>query len=125
MMDDKYSKLQAVNNYDKELVEQLAEAITEIAELEARIVYLKDLCREHVDLTRFIWTTRDGKRIPFHKLEDDHLKSILPYILSTGGKVPKELRAEAMSRNIQAPVSTVVTNRRVIEAEVIDSEEDW
>lgn len=72
----KYDKLVG-GDYDKEKVEQLAEALAEMAKLESKIKFLKDLIDENSDTLGYVWRSKDGKYYAHHLITDDHLKSIV------------------------------------------------
>jgi hypothetical protein len=102
-----YKLLNKVNEYDHEVVEELAEAQNEIRLLQQRQNTLEQLIAEHSKLNKFIWGTAEGVLIPFHKLETDHLVNILKHIAERGNLISKELRAEALSRDLVIPMQSV------------------
>lgn len=121
-----YSGLIKKNEYDHEKAELFAEACTELIEIEKRAKYLKQLITENQNLQPFTWTTLQGECKPLHKIEDDHLRNILGHIIKRGGNIPAEIKAEAVSRNIEVPDWEAVAARRLLqarEAEIIELED--
>jgi hypothetical protein len=101
----KYSKLLGKVDYDHEAVEQLAEALNEINQLEQRIAQLRQIVEENKELHQFVWRTVDGITIPIHKIEDDHLENIMLHLLRTGRAIPRAIRGEAIGRELVIPVT--------------------
>lgn len=98
-----YKKLEAVNEYDKEKLEELVEAMNELRQLESRANYLKELIEQHSELHEFVWGTADGKLLAFHTIEDDHLKNIMTHCVNSGRRIPKGIKAEARERGFEVP----------------------
>lgn len=117
-----YKKLYKVPEYDIEAVDQLAEALNEIAELEQRIRMLKALIDENSELHPFVWRTAENVVIAIHNLEDDHFSNILQHLLNTGRPISKELRAESVKRNIGIPANPKLIAR---DMELTDREDVW
>lgn len=101
--DKKYSKLLGKIDYDHGAVEQLAEALNEITQLETRAAQLKQIVNENEELHQFVWRTQEGVTIPIHKIEDDHLNNIMLYLLHNGRAIPRAIRGEAVSRGLVIP----------------------
>lgn len=99
----KYSKLDTLYKYDEETVEELAEAMNEVLELKKRMSYLMDLISNHEDLHQYVWRTKDGLHVPHHKIEEDHFKNILTYLVQSGQSASGALKAEARRRSIELP----------------------
>lgn len=97
----KYELLEEKFEYDKEAATQLAEATSELVEVQRRAEYLKDVVARHSKLKRFLWGTLEGKVIAFHDLETDHLINILKHLENRGDEPSKELQAEARSRGLE------------------------
>lgn len=104
----KYSKLLGKVDYDHEAAEQLAEALNEIEEHERVANQLKQIVNENEELHQFVWRTADGKAIPLHKLENDHLENIMLHMLRWGKPIPRAIRGEAISRSLTIPASVPV-----------------
>jgi hypothetical protein len=100
-----YKLLNKVNEYDHDVVDELAEAMNEISMLQGRINTLQMLIDEHKKYHKFIWKTAEGICMPFHKIGTDHLSNILLHISGNGRTISKELRAEALSRGLSIPVT--------------------
>ena len=47
---------------------------------------------EEIYTKKSIWTTNDGRRIPFNKLEDTHLANIINFIGNSGCHSPNILK---------------------------------
>lgn len=128
----KYSKLDVTLNYDKEVVEELAEAYNEIALLETRIRELRDIVSEHHDKEKFLWRTAENEVKAIHKITDDHLKNILNHQMINGRRISKELKAEARSRGIPIPSEWGYKNESfrtatpfgLVEGQIVDREDD-
>ncbi len=120
-----YKGLTKPNEYDQTKAELLGEAVTEKLMLEKRVAYLNDLIEENKELTPYLWTTLDGTCKPLHKLETSHLKNIMGHILNRGGKISKEIKAEAISRNISIPDETAFLAKRMLELQEGEVIEDW
>lgn len=118
-----YKKLNKVANYDREAAEELAEALNELTAIEARVSYLKELVNENSELHNFIWRTGANNNIALHKIEDSHLENIMTHLLATGRPISREIRAEAMSRNLTIPTASV--NSLLIEAGDFEGDEPW
>jgi hypothetical protein len=94
---DKYHKLKLKNDYDQEAAEQLADAMNEVRRLQA-------LIDDNEELRPYVWTTADGRSAALHKLEDDHLKNIMTWIVNVNGvAVPRAIKAEALKRGFPIP----------------------
>jgi hypothetical protein len=104
----KYSKLLGKIDYDHEAVEQLAEALNEIAELDRRIRQLKQIVDENHELHQFVWQTSDGVTHPIHNIDDEHLTNIMLHLIRTGRPINRAIRGEAMSRDLVIPASVPV-----------------
>jgi hypothetical protein len=102
-----YKLLNKVNEYDHDVVDELVEAQNEIGLLKGRINLLENLIDEHTDLNKFIWKTAEGVNIALHNIDDDHLTNILTHLNQRGAYISKEIRSEAMSRDIPVPVQHV------------------
>lgn len=121
-----YKGLNKTNDYDKKKAELLAEAVTEKLLLEKRVKYLDTLIDENKDLTPFLWTTLKGECKPLHKVDDKHLANILRHISERNGIISPQLRAEAISRNIELPDPALLYEsrmNRMLEAEIIDHDD--
>ena len=101
----KYDKLVKNNDYDREVVEQLAELVEEITAKESELKNLTKLADQHKKLYKYVWKTLDGKVIALHKIEDDHLKNIMFHLLKNGKSIPIEIEREALSRQMVIPDS--------------------
>lgn len=99
----KYDKLFSIEDYNKEAAEQLAEAMNELTEVNARRTYLEELIKENKKLHIFIWTTAEGETRALHNLETDHLQNILQWQINHGQAINKGLKSEALKRNIPIP----------------------
>lgn len=99
----KYDKLFSIEDYNKEAAEQLAEAMNELTEVNARRTYLEELIKENKKLHIFIWTTAEGETRALHNLETDHLENILQWQINHGQAINKGLKSEALKRNIPIP----------------------
>lgn len=95
-----YDLLEEKFEYDEKAATQLAEATTELLELQRRVVYLEGIVRTNKKLQKYVWGTAEGKAIAFHDLETSHLTNILNYMPARGNEPPKELLAEARKRGI-------------------------
>lgn len=104
----KYEKLNKFESYDKEAAEELAEVLMEMQTLNSRLEYLKELVDENKELHAFIWGVADGKMIPMHKIEDEHLKNIMTHLLNTGRKISKPIQAEARKRGFEVPTKGTI-----------------
>lgn len=123
-----YKGLNKTNEYDKKKAELLAEAVAEKIVLEKRVKHLETLIDENKELTPFLWTTLKGECKPLHKIDDDHLANILNYISQRNGMVSPQLRAEAISRNIELPDPAELYEgrmNRMLEAEIVDHSDIW
>lgn len=96
-----YSKLEEKFEYDKEQATELAEATTELVEVERRAQYLRDIIKRHGKLKKFLWGSEDGRVTAIHDLADDHLQNILTYLPRHDREVSPQLKAEARSRGMQ------------------------
>jgi hypothetical protein len=96
-----YSKLEEKFEYDKELATELAEAMTELVEVQRRALYLQEVVKRHSKLKKFMWGSEDGRITAIHDLEDSHLANILTYLPKHDREVSPQLKAEARSRGMQ------------------------
>lgn len=119
-----YKKLDKSENYDNETVEELAEAMTELRQLEKRAEYLQELVNENSELHQFIWGTAEGALLPYHKIEDDHFKNILLHLTRHGRTVSKAMRNEARRRKIEIPDSAPLALRAGL-IDIQDEDIDW
>jgi len=95
-----YSKLEEKFEYDKEMATELAEAMTELVEVERRAAYLRDVVKRHGKLKKFMWGSEDGRITAIHDLEDSHLANILTYLPRHDREIPATVKAEARSRGM-------------------------
>ena len=116
-----YNKLEG-SDYDKEKVEELAEAMNELVAITCRVDYLNELVDENKDLHKFVWRTLKGEFIANHMIKDDHLKNIMIHCLNRGGDIPKCIKAEARRRGFTVPTAPRTT--AYIDAEY-NEDEDW
>lgn len=129
----KYEKLQKTFDYDKEKAEVYAEAATELIEIRKREKYLTELLEENSALSPFMWTTLDGETKALHKIDDSHLKNMLKHIVSRGGAISPQIKAEAMSRGIEVPedatsaaaIAFVSGGRAFLDAEIVGDDDEW
>lgn len=105
-MTREYKKLNKAANYDHEAATELADALNEMFELQSRLDYLKELVTENPDLHNFVWRTAQNKAIALHDIEDSHLANIMQHLLDTGRSIKKEIRSEAVSRNLSVPTAS-------------------
>lgn len=125
-MAKEYTKLNKVDDYDREAAEELAEALNEINDLEVRIKHLQTLVNENKKLHKFVWRTAENKVIAIHKLDDDHLKNILQHLMNSGQEPSKALRAEAVNRSVPLPTSVDWSKTDFSKRKLIDAAElDW
>ena len=96
-----YTKLEEKFEYDKELATELAEAMTELVEVQRRALYLQEVVKRHSKLKKFMWGSEDGRITAIHDLEDSHLANILTYLPKHDREVSPQLKAEARSRGMQ------------------------
>ena len=99
-----YKKLDKADNYDSEAATELAEALNEAREVNARLNYLHEIINDNRELHAFIWTTAAGKAIAFRDIEDDHFVNILQHIVTGGRTISKNLKAEARRRGVDLPL---------------------
>lgn len=122
----KYDKLFSIEDYNKEAAEQLAEAMNELTEVNARRTYLEELIKENKKLHIFIWTTAEGETRALHNLETDHLQNILQWQINHGQAVNKGLKSEALKRNIPIPNRPQLIDRdQVRRLGYEDMDEGW
>lgn len=95
-----YSKLEESFEYDHEQATELAEATTELVEVERRAQYLRDVVKRHGKLKKFLWGTEAGVVIALHDIPDDHLQNILAYLPRHDREVSPQMKAEARKRGI-------------------------
>jgi len=123
-----YKELNKTFDYDKAKATLLAEAMTERLDLLKRIKYLEQIAADNADLTKFLWTTAEGKTLAIHDIANDHLRNILIHIVERGGTISAEIKAEAISRGLSIPeinTDRLYSRRRhLIEAEIADDEDD-
>lgn len=100
-----YTLLDKSATYNKKAVEQLAEAMNELVELEERQSYLKDLIAENSELYKFVWQTAEKKNIAFHDIEEEHFANILTHLRDTGRPYSREIQAEAKRRKVKLPAN--------------------
>lgn len=98
-----YKKLNKYEDYDHDVVEELAEALNEVAELQKRLTFLGELIADNKELEPFIWQTKDGNFIAIHNIDSDHLENILGYLNNSMRTIPKSIKAEARKRGIEIP----------------------
>lgn len=103
MSDKTYSELNRVYEYDEAKATIMAEAMTEMVEIEKRKQYLIGLLDQNKGLRRFLWQDETGKVTAFHDLDPDHLVNILNYLSEQGQPISKPMEAEARKRNIALP----------------------
>ena len=96
-----YDKLEEKFEYDKEMATELAEAMTELVEVERRAEYLRNVVKRHGKLKKFMWGSEDGRITAIHDLEDSHLANILTYLPRHDREIPPQIKAEARSRGMQ------------------------
>ena len=96
----KYDLLEEKFEYDKEAATQLAEATTELVEIERRAAYLREVVKRHAKLKKFLWGTEQGVVIALHDIPEDHFRNILAFLPRNGREVSPEMKAEARSRGI-------------------------
>jgi hypothetical protein len=106
--DKKYSKLMGKIDYDHEAVEQLADALNEIDELNQRVNQLKQLVEENQELHQFVWRTATSGVYAVHNIEDDHLTNIMMHTLRNGQAIPRAIRGEAMQRGLVIPTTVSI-----------------
>lgn len=111
---DDYRDLRKVYEYNKEKATRLAEAMTEAVQVEQRLVYLKKIMDENINLKPFLWQTQDGTVKALHDIDDDHLRNIIGHKTKYGASLSDEMRAEAESRGIE--VDTIVKATPVLRA---------
>lgn len=104
----KYAKLLGKVDYDHEAVEQLAEALNEITDLERRAGQLKQIVEENEELHQFVWRTASGETVALHKLEDDHLSNVMLHLLRSGRPIPRAIRGEAIARDLVIPATVPI-----------------
>lgn len=126
--DKKYSKLLGKIEYDREAVEQLAEALNEITELERRATQLRQIVEENEELHQFVWRTAGNETFPIHNIDDDHLSNIMLHLLRRGSPIPRAIRGEAISRDLVIPANVPMDwnedeNRRLLEINTLDRED--
>lgn len=119
-----YSKLEEKFEYDHEQASELAEALTELVEVERRAQYLRDVVKRHNKLKKFMWGSEDGRITAIHDLEDSHLANILTYLPKHDREVSPQLKAEARSRGMQIEGGNGLAPVRAIAASTGFSLED-
>ena len=126
-----YKELNKTFEFDKEKATILAEAMTEKIMLEKRTRYLEQLLLQNKKISKFLWTTYEGKVIAIHDIKDDHLKNILNHIVSLGGTISPQIKAEAVSRGFEIPEETTsdramkyLNYGRDIDGDIIDMDEE-
>lgn len=98
-----YIKLDKSMNYDIDAVRELATAANELAIIEQRAHYLRKLCSDNEELSRYLHKAKEGKYTAIRDLEDDHLSNLLAYLVREGKEVSLELQGEARKRNVVIP----------------------
>lgn len=98
-----YKSLEKSNDYDHDKAEDYAEAVMELKSLNSRREYLQELLSDHSDLKEYMWTTKEGITLPLHKIEDEHLKNIMSYLIDSNKRIPAQIKSEARSRDIEVP----------------------
>lgn len=119
-----YSKLEEKFEYDHEQASELAEALTELVEVERRAQYLRDVVKRHSKLKKFMWGSEDGRITAIHDLADDHLQNILTFLPKHDREVSPQLKAEARSRGFQIEGGNGLAPVRAIAASTGFSLED-
>lgn len=114
-----YKRLNKVANYDREAAEELADALNELDELDRHRAYLNQLVSENKELYPFVWHTKSEGALALHKIEDSHLRNIMLYLLKIGRPISREIRAEAVTRNLVVPDAVPL----LIEGKIMDEEE--
>lgn len=121
-----YRGLHRTYEYDKPKATLLAEAMTELVTLKKREKYLQNLLAENSNLKPFLWGSMDGRVQAIHDIPDDHLKNILKFLPANGREVPKEIKAEALSRGFE--VSDEVNPRAYtaqLASGIDDFDDEW
>ena len=95
-----YSKLEEKFDYDKEQATELAEAMTELVQVERRAEYLRNVVKRHGKLKKFLHGTAEGQVIAVHDLGDDHLQNIIRKFEREDREISPQLKAEARSRSL-------------------------
>lgn len=103
-----YKSLEKSNDYDHDKADEYAEAVMELKSLQSRREYLQELIDDHSDLKDYMWTTAEGVTLPFHKIEDDHLKNIMTHLIDKNRRIPAQIKAEARSRNLEVPDDSMI-----------------
>lgn len=111
-----YSKLEEKFEYDHEQASELAEALTELVEVERRAEYLRSIVKRHGKLKKFMWGSEDGRITAIHDLADSHLQNILTYLPNHDREVSPQLKAEARSRGFQIEGGNGLASVRAIAA---------
>lgn len=95
-MNKEYKKLDKSLTEDKELLTELAEAMTERNAIKKRLAYLDTMIEENSEFIPAIWTTLNGTSLPIYSIPDDHLKNIGLFLAKRGSgnrRIYKELVA--------------------------------
>lgn len=103
----KYTKLDKTASYDKELLEEYVEAANELTALKARVETINRLLDDNSEMAKLCWRTSEGVVLAVHKIEDDHLRNIMSFLLGRGRDIPEAVKSEARRRDIAVPVSYV------------------
>lgn len=111
-----YSKLEEKFEYDKDVATELAEAMTELVEVERRAEYLRSVVKRHGKLKKFMWGSEDGRITALHDLEDSHLANILTYLSKHDREASPQLKAEARSRGMQVESNNGLASLKLIAA---------
>jgi len=111
-----YSKLEEKFEYDHEAATELAEAMTELVEVERRAAYLHEIVKRNQKLKKFMWGTEAGVVIALHDIPDDHLRNILAYLPRHDREISPQMKAEARSRGIQIDSGNGLAPLRAIAA---------
>lgn len=98
-----YKLLVKSDKYDKKAVDELVEMLNEMKTIKDRYEELEEILRENAELKSYVWTTSIGEVKALHNIDDDHLRNILNHIVSNGGSISKEFKAEARKRGISIP----------------------
>ena len=117
-----YKGLHRTYEYDKPKATLLAEAMTELVTLKKREKYLQGLLEENSNLKPFLWGSMDGRVQAIHDIPDDHLKNILLFLPRNGREIPKEIKAEALSRGFEVNEEV---NRKAYTAQLASGIDDF
>lgn len=115
----KYESLMPKNEYDREKAETLAEAMTELVQINKRKSFLESLMQENKDLKKYTWASNDGVVRAIHTIDEGHFRRILQNQVLNGRPLSKALRAEAASRGMEVP-ETYTSNDELLNDEWVD-----